>query len=229
MLSLFLGNDMRRLRANLRSQLPADGKCPHEFCLPLLESYVLQTPRYNCVPAAHRRLMRETRGPRAHFDGPFDFPGRVMRAVRVLTDPRAGVRVKASSVTVSTVGLVPEIERFCEDAGNGASLAISLHAVTDEVRDKVWFRGFGFKLGFCSGVCVDKQTASSTLAAARFPIKLFVFVFFGFCGRIVRGAGIQKYPACLLCVINSWVFSACYVRAPTPFAAPIPSLATLPP
>lgn len=64
-------------------------------------------------------------------------PIRVMRAVNILTDPIAGVRLKASSVTVSTVGLVPEIERFCTDPGNGASLAISLHAVTDEVRDKV--------------------------------------------------------------------------------------------
>ena len=64
-------------------------------------------------------------------------PIRVMRAVKILTDPVAGVRLKASSVTVSTVGLVPQIERFCADPGNGASLAISLHAVTDEVRDKV--------------------------------------------------------------------------------------------
>lgn len=60
-----------------------------------------------------------------------------MRAVKILTDPRAGVRLKATSVTVSTVGLVPEIERFCKDAGNGAGLAISLHAVTDDIRDKV--------------------------------------------------------------------------------------------
>lgn len=62
-----------------------------------------------------------------------------MRAVKILTDPRAGVRLKASSVTVSTVGLVPQIERFCKDAGNGASLAISLHAVTDDIRDKVQY------------------------------------------------------------------------------------------
>lgn len=62
---------------------------------------------------------------------------RVMRAVKILTDPRAGVRLKASRVTVSTVGLVPEIERFCGDPANGANLAISLHAVTNEVRDKV--------------------------------------------------------------------------------------------
>lgn len=67
----------------------------------------------------------------------FLVPGRVLRAVKILTDPSAGVRLKASSVTVSTVGLVPEIERFCKDASNGASLAISLHAVTDDIRDKV--------------------------------------------------------------------------------------------
>lgn len=68
---------------------------------------------------------------------PFDNYDKVMRAVKILTDPVAGVRLKASSVTVSTVGLVPQIERFCTDPGNGASLAISLHAVTDEVRDKL--------------------------------------------------------------------------------------------
>ncbi|CAM9621849.1 unnamed protein product, partial [Ectocarpus sp. 4 AP-2014] len=68
---------------------------------------------------------------------PFDNFDRLMRAVKILTDPRAGVRLKASSVTVSTVGLVPQIERFCKDPANGASLAISLHAVVDEVRDKL--------------------------------------------------------------------------------------------
>lgn len=60
-----------------------------------------------------------------------------MRAVKILTDSRAGVRLKASRVTVSTVGLVPAIERFCTDPENGASLAISLHTVSDEVRDQV--------------------------------------------------------------------------------------------
>lgn len=62
---------------------------------------------------------------------------RVMRAVKILTDPTAGMRLKASKVTVSTVGLVPEIERFCTDPKNGASMAISLHTVSDEIRDQV--------------------------------------------------------------------------------------------
>ena len=36
-------------------------------------------------------------------------------------------------VTVSTVGLVPEIQELC--AKSKVQLAISLHATTDEVRD----------------------------------------------------------------------------------------------
>ena len=36
-------------------------------------------------------------------------------------------------VTVSTVGLVPEIRRFC--AESRSQLAVSLHATTDDVRD----------------------------------------------------------------------------------------------
>lgn len=36
-------------------------------------------------------------------------------------------------VTVSTVGLVPQIEQFCR--GSNAQLAVSLHATTNEVRN----------------------------------------------------------------------------------------------
>ena len=94
-----------------------------------------------------------------------------MRAVKILTDPVAGVRLKASSVTVSTVGLVPQIQRFCADPGNGASLAISLHAVTDELRDKV--RGPLFLQGifcpqrqhFCSR---EKETIPLWRASMRY-------------------------------------------------------------
>ncbi|CAM9390879.1 unnamed protein product [Choristocarpus tenellus] len=68
---------------------------------------------------------------------PFDNYDRVMRSVKILTDPTEGVRLRASRVTVSTVGLVPQIELFCSDQGNRASIAVSLHATTDAVRDKL--------------------------------------------------------------------------------------------
>lgn len=93
-----------------------------------------------------------------------------MRAVKILTDPRAGVRLKASSVTVSTVGLVPEIERFCRDAGNGASLAISLHAVTDDVRDKASPRA---RLTLCFPALVFRRSRESSAVLSGHTFNFF--------------------------------------------------------
>jgi len=59
----------------------------------------------------------------------------VMRAVRrITTDSPEGLGLSARSVTVSTVGLVPRIDQL---AGEGlpVTLAVSLHAPDDELRD----------------------------------------------------------------------------------------------
>jgi 23S rRNA (adenine2503-C2)-methyltransferase len=61
----------------------------------------------------------------------------VVGAVRRLTEPApAGLGLSARGVTVSTVGLVPAIERL---AGEGlpVTLALSLHAPDDELRDEL--------------------------------------------------------------------------------------------
>jgi 23S rRNA (adenine2503-C2)-methyltransferase len=61
----------------------------------------------------------------------------VLTAVRRITDPAPdGLGISQRSVTVSTVGLVPAIERL---AGEGLSvrLAVSLHAPDDELRDEL--------------------------------------------------------------------------------------------
>ena len=59
----------------------------------------------------------------------------VMRAVRNITAPNPdGLGISARSVTVSTVGLVPGIEKFTEE-GINATLAVSLHTPDDELRD----------------------------------------------------------------------------------------------
>jgi adenine C2-methylase RlmN of 23S rRNA A2503 and tRNA A37 len=42
--------------------------------------------------------------------------------------------IAGSKITVSTVGLVPEMERFVA-ASPSVQMAVSLHATTDEVRD----------------------------------------------------------------------------------------------
>jgi 23S rRNA (adenine2503-C2)-methyltransferase len=60
---------------------------------------------------------------------------RVLAAVRRITDPvPAGLGLSQRSVTVSTVGLVPAIHRLAQE-GLQVTLAVSLHAPDDELRD----------------------------------------------------------------------------------------------
>lgn len=54
----------------------------------------------------------------------------VLTALQVFTDP-LGLHFSHNKITVSTVGLVPEMRRFA--AHSNAQLAVSLHAPTDEV------------------------------------------------------------------------------------------------
>ena len=56
-------------------------------------------------------------------------------SVRWLHDPE-GFNLSARSITVSTVGLVPGIERLA-DLGLPITLAVSLHAATDRLRDEL--------------------------------------------------------------------------------------------
>ncbi|MGH7684241.1 MAG: 23S rRNA (adenine(2503)-C(2))-methyltransferase RlmN, partial [Vulcanimicrobiaceae bacterium] len=59
----------------------------------------------------------------------------VMDAVRLLHDPQ-GFGLGHRHITISTVGLVPQIDRFA-DEGIQVNLAISLHAPSDELRAKI--------------------------------------------------------------------------------------------
>ncbi|HEU5240728.1 MAG TPA: 23S rRNA (adenine(2503)-C(2))-methyltransferase RlmN [Ornithinibacter sp.] len=59
----------------------------------------------------------------------------VLGAVRRITDPSpAGLGISQRSVTVSTVGLVPAMDRLTAE-GLSVTLALSLHAPDDELRD----------------------------------------------------------------------------------------------
>ncbi|MDX6325732.1 MAG: rRNA (adenine2503-C2)-methyltransferase, partial [Nocardioidaceae bacterium] len=61
----------------------------------------------------------------------------VIGAVRRLTEePPAGLGLSARGVTVSTVGLVPRIEQLTGE-GIPVTLALSLHAPDDELRDEL--------------------------------------------------------------------------------------------
>ncbi len=57
---------------------------------------------------------------------------RVIAASKILSDPR-GVAISAKKITISTVGIVPRIIQFADEA-QPFSLAISLHAPTQDLR-----------------------------------------------------------------------------------------------
>lgn len=61
--------------------------------------------------------------------------GETWRAIRRLNDP-AGFNLGARRMTLSTVGLVPAIRRMGKEPEQ-VGLAISLHAATDELRNKI--------------------------------------------------------------------------------------------
>jgi 23S rRNA (adenine2503-C2)-methyltransferase len=65
---------------------------------------------------------------------PFDNLDEVLRAVEVLTQSPAP-QLRQVAVTVSTSGVLPGLERFLVESR--ASLALSLNATTDEVRERV--------------------------------------------------------------------------------------------
>jgi 23S rRNA (adenine2503-C2)-methyltransferase len=58
------------------------------------------------------------------------------RAIRLLTHPD-GLGMSPRRITVSTVGLVPGIEKLGRDFDGKVGLAISLHAPDDETRDRI--------------------------------------------------------------------------------------------
>jgi len=61
--------------------------------------------------------------------------GRVLGALRRLTDPSPyGLGLSQRNITVSTVGLVPAMHRLAGE-GLAVTLAVSLHAPDDELRD----------------------------------------------------------------------------------------------
>jgi 23S rRNA (adenine2503-C2)-methyltransferase len=66
---------------------------------------------------------------------PFHNYEATMEAVDRLNDPK-GMGFGARRITISTVGLVPQIERFTEE-NRQVNLAVSLHAATDDLRDQM--------------------------------------------------------------------------------------------
>lgn len=88
--------------------------------------------------AVTRELLKTTTRVNVVFMGmgePLLNPEAVLSALAVLTDPD-GFAVSPRRITVSTAGLAEELERFAK-AAPPVGLAVSLHATTDEARDRM--------------------------------------------------------------------------------------------
>ena len=66
---------------------------------------------------------------------PFDNYDTIIKFIENANNPK-GLNIGARHITVSTCGIVPKIYEF-SDLGIGVNLAISLHATTDELRNKL--------------------------------------------------------------------------------------------
>jgi 23S rRNA (adenine2503-C2)-methyltransferase len=89
----------------------------------------------------------------------------VVQAIRIFTDARLGLGYSPRRITVSTVGLVPAIERLGRDDLK-VNLAISLHGATDEVRGRIMPINRSFDLAALMG------------AVKRYPLAPRQRVFF---------------------------------------------------
>ena len=80
-----------------------------------------------------------------------------MKALRILTDP-SGFAMRPRRITLSTVGVLPALERLATEPVM-PNLAISLHATTEELRDRL--------------VPVNRKYGLADLIAAcrRFPVR----------------------------------------------------------
>lgn len=58
-----------------------------------------------------------------------------VRALRILSDADWGMGISSRRITLSTVGLVPQMKKLMEETQ--ANLAVSLHATTDELRSRL--------------------------------------------------------------------------------------------
>ena len=86
----------------------------------------------------------------------------VVKAVRLLAG-RDGLAFTPSRITVSTVGIIPAVERWCND-DPPAKLAVSLHATTDERRQRIVPAARAFPLDALM------KSLRRLAHAARFPV-----------------------------------------------------------
>ncbi len=82
----------------------------------------------------------------------------VAKALRIVMD-REGIAISRRRITMSTAGVVPMIRRCGEELG--VKLAVSLHAVTDELRDELVPLNRKYPIAELLAACRDYPCAST--------------------------------------------------------------------
>ena len=124
----------KRLTACISSQVGCAMAC--KFCLTGVQGLDRHLKAYEIVTQVYE-LCRRAPLTNVVFMGmgePLHNVDEVIRACQILLDSD-GLKFSKRKVTVSTSGLVPQIERLGKETG--VSLAVSLNATTDEQRSKI--------------------------------------------------------------------------------------------
>ena len=82
---------------------------------------------------------------------PFDNYDQVLEFIRLIHDPE-GIGLSLRNITVSTCGIVPKIKQFGDDIPQ-VNLAVSLHAATQEKREKIMPVAKGYPLSQLIPAC----------------------------------------------------------------------------
>lgn len=84
---------------------------------------------------------------------PLENYGEVVRFLHMISDPD-GLNISARNITLSTCGIVPNIERLA-DEGLPITLALSLHAPTQEKREQIMPIAYKYSLEEVLAACRD--------------------------------------------------------------------------
>lgn len=98
----------------------------------------------------------------------------IITACQILTHPK-GLNFSPSKISVSTVGLVPEIKKFLMHSN--VELAVSLHATTDAIRNRITPINYKYNINSLISVLEEFFPKELTLSSSSYSKpRNFVFI-----------------------------------------------------
>ena len=153
---------------------------------------------------------------------PFDNYENLAKFLHIIHDPN-GLNLGMRNITVSTCGLVPMIARFAEDFPQ-VNLAISLHAVSNEMRDEIMPVNKAYPMETLLSACRDYTQKTARRVTFEYPIRFScstLFTLYSFIRKLSMYSVALFVPFCWsnnLAIKSSWYSfryrpSWCFSRA----------------